>query len=114
MSADNVIASEGRFVTRGIEVSEQEAIDTFYWDNGPCCAGCDWWRSFNTRVGECLKSAPVSGQERFAMTGMSRPTMAVGAGHVATMREHHCGDFKDDFDWSALPLAYLFRIGARS
>ncbi|WP_454751629.1 hypothetical protein [Cupriavidus necator] len=33
------------------------------------------------------------------------------AGHVMTRREHHCGDFKDEFDWSSLPSAYLRKIG---
>ena len=92
---------------------DQEAIDAFYWKNGPCCAGCDWWRSFNSVIGECLRSAPVSGEERFAMTGMSRPSIVSGAGHVATVREHHCGDFKDDFDWRTLTLPYLARVGYR-
>ena len=36
---------------------------------------------------------------------------ATGAGHFMTRREHVCGDFKDDFDWSLLPVAYLLRIG---
>ena len=35
----------------------------------------------------------------------------VEAGHVMTDRAHHCGDFKDDFDWSSLPLVYLKKIG---
>lgn len=37
----------------------QELLDKFYFAHGPSCAGCDWWRSLNSRVGECLKSAPV-------------------------------------------------------
>jgi hypothetical protein len=90
----------------------QEVIDAFYWKNGPCCAGCDWWRYFNSMVGECLRSAPVSGAERWAMVGLSRPSFIGSAGHVVTKREHHCGEFKDNFDWSNLPVAYRCRIGA--
>jgi hypothetical protein len=90
----------------------QESIDTFYWSHGPCCAGCDWWRHFNSRVGECLRSAPVGGQERWAMLRIEHSSLWTGAGHVATRLDHHCGDFKDGFDWSSLPLAYRKRVGA--
>jgi len=92
--------------------AEQEFIDKFYWQHGPCCAGCDWWRSFNSVVGECLKSAPVSGQEVVDMLGISGTTQRLEAGHIMTMCEHHCGDFKDDFDWASLPLPYRRRVGA--
>jgi hypothetical protein len=34
------------------------------------------------------------------------------AGHVVTKRGHHCGEFKDDFDWTTLPLPYRKRVGA--
>ena len=89
----------------------QEFLDRMYARNGPCCAGCDWWRYFNSRIGECLQSAPVSADERMAMIGIERCTMPIGAGHVITPYNHHCGDFRDDFDWSSLPLGYLKRIG---
>jgi len=91
----------------------QEFIDQAYFQHGPCCGGCDWWRHLNSRVGECQRSAPVAAIERNAMLGIERCSMSgLGAGHVLTSREHLCGDFKDDFDWSSLPLAYLKRIGA--
>ena len=91
----------------------QEFLDKFYHDNGPCCAGCDWWRYFGALTGECLASAPVSGSERISMLKITSITMNnIEAGHVMTDRSHHCGDFKDDFDWHSLPLAYLARIGA--
>jgi len=90
----------------------QEFIDRFYWTNGPCCAGCEWWRSLNSRVGECRKSRPASDGERWAMLGIESSSLRTGAGHVMTKREHRCGEFKDDFDWSTLPVAYLLRIGA--
>ena len=90
----------------------QEFIDTFYWKNGPCCAGCDNWRSLNSHVGECLASAPVSDDARLAMLGIDLFSLRMGAGHALTRKDHHCGAFKDDFDWSSLPLPYQKRVGA--
>jgi hypothetical protein len=89
----------------------QEAVDRFYSANGPCCAGCDWWSHHNSVAGECTKSAPVSGEERYAMLRIYTPSLPTAAGHVMTRRDHRCGDFKDAFDWSTLPAAYLKRIG---
>lgn len=104
----------GLYARRGMEggaVSEQqEYADRFYHTNGPCCAGCDWWDRFNSVAGECTRSAPVSNKERGAMIGASGSSAPDGAGHIITKREHHCGEFKDDFDWQSLPLAYLKRI----
>lgn len=54
----------------------------------------------------------MSGRERAALLGISGETFNIGAGHPFTNKEHHCGDFKDDFDWSSLPLAYRKCIGA--
>ncbi len=91
----------------------QEDMDAFYWSHGPCCAGCDWWQEVRAgRVGLCTKSAPVASEQRAHMIGIERHSLHLGAGHVFTQRAHHCGDFKDDFDWSRLPLAYRVRIGA--
>ena len=92
----------------------QEIADLWYFQHGPCCAGCDWWNNHNSIVGECLRSAPVSAAERIAMIGCdgtSYPMGQIGAGHVFTFRGHHCGEFKDEFDWSTLPASYLKRIG---
>lgn len=89
----------------------QEYLDSFYFQHGPCCAGCDFWRSINSQTGECNRSAPVSAQERAAMLNIQNCSLDIGAGHVLTQRAHHCGDFKDDFDWSSLPLAYRKRVG---
>lgn len=96
----------------GGAVSVQEFIDRFYFQHGPCCAGCDWWHSINSLAGECWRSAPVSGAERIAMLGISGTSMPLPAGHVLTRRDHICGDFKDEFDWSSLPIAYRKRVGA--
>lgn len=94
----------------------QQAADSFYMKHGPCCAGCDWWNHSNAVIGECRKSAPVSAQERYAMVRMDRTSWRLTlaeqeAGHILTNREHHCGDFKDSFDWVSLPPVYLRRIG---
>ena len=89
----------------------QEFIDRFYIEHGPCCAGCDFWRHLNSRAGECTRSAPVSAKDRVAMLGMTSPSIHIGGGHVLTPHDHHCGDFKDEFDWSSLPLSYRKRIG---
>jgi len=74
----------------------QTNVDAFHAANGPCCAGCDWWRWHNSLVGECIKSAPVAGVERFAMLGIESSSLAPGVGHVMTPREHVCGEFKDE------------------
>ena len=89
----------------------QECLDAFYIRNGPCCAGCDWWRHTNSLVGECTASAPVSGKERVGMIGVVSSSLLLDAGHVLTKREHACGSFRDTFEWSSLPPAYLRRIG---
>lgn len=89
----------------------QMFADRFYTANGPCCAGCDWWDSFNGVAGQCTRSAPVAGTERLAMLGMTGVSRPIGAGHIMTPREHRCGDFKDEFDWGSLPPHYLKLIG---
>ena len=88
-----------------------EIIDSFYIKHGPCCAGCDWWQYANSVAGQCIKSAPVTASERLSVTGISSISVHIGAGHPITFRDHYCGDFKDEFDWSSLPSHYLRRIG---
>lgn len=92
----------------------QMAVDRFYMKHGPCCAGCDHWRSYNSTAGECIKSAPVAGRERMAMLGIEMVSLTAGAGHAFTKRDHVCGEFADTFDWSSLPLPYRHEIGART
>jgi hypothetical protein len=99
-------------VEAGLSREAQEILDSFYWRNGPCCAGCDWWQVVNTVTGCCIKAAPVSGGERLEMLGIGSASLSVGAGHPLTPRAHQCGDFRDQFDWSTLPLAYRKRVGA--
>jgi len=91
---------------------EQEAHDRFYWQQGKCCAGCDWWQHLNSVAGECTRNAPVASNERLDMLGISSASFAIGCGHAITRRDHVCGDFKDDFDWSTLPIGYLKTVGA--
>lgn len=74
----------------------QVIVDAFYKAHGPCCAGCDWWRWHNSLVGECIRTAPTSGAERFAMLGVTGSTLPLDAGHIMTPREHLCGEFKDE------------------
>ena len=88
----------------------QEFADRWYVQHGPCCAGCDWWSHDKGIVGECRKSAPVPAGQRVAMLGIHGCSLHIAAGHVMTPRDHHCGDFKDEFDWSTLPDSYLRRI----
>lgn len=93
----------------------QELADTFYWSHGSCCAGCDHWEHLRAgRVGLCAKAAPVNQEERAAILGFRGASLSIGAGHPFTMRNFHCGDFKDDFDWLSLSPAYRARIGAPS
>ncbi len=98
-------------MAKRVETERQEFLDTYYFDHGPCCAGCDWWRSINTLSGECQRSAPMSGAARLSMLGISGSSLSLGAGHALTNHGHHCGEFKDEFDWASLPLPYRKRIG---
>jgi hypothetical protein len=94
-------------------LDRQEFLDRFYFSHGPCCAGCDWWRSMTSRAGDCTKSRPVSGKERWAMLGIEKCSLgSLPVGHIVTPHNHVCGGFKDGFDWSSLPLSYQKRIGA--
>lgn len=89
----------------------QRARDAFYWTNGPCCSGCDWWGAVTSSVGECRRSAPMAGETRAALLGIAGATIDFGAGHALTKRGHHCGEFTDRFDWQTLPLAYRRSVG---
>lgn len=90
----------------------QELMDRLYMKNGPCCAGCDWWRYNNGILGDCTRHAPtLPGADRAASLGMNGFSCAIPSGHAVTKRDHHCGDFKDGFDWSTLGRDYLGRIG---
>ena len=89
----------------------QECSDRFYFKHGPCCAGCDYWQSGDSYTGDCSASAPVGGKERASMIGIRSSSLELPSGHIITKRDHHCGQFKDEFDWQSLSLAYRRRIG---
>lgn len=93
--------------------ARQTILDSFYMSHGACCAGCDWWRHMSGLVGECTRTAPVSGADRAAMLGMEGSSLPIGSGHILTRREHRCGEFQDAFNWQSLPPAYLRQIGYR-
>lgn len=81
----------------------QDAVDNYYLSQGkrPCCAGCDHWRFYNSTVGECTKSAPVSHDERFSLIDIQSSSARGDAGHILTKRGHSCGDFLDTYDWES-------------
>ena len=89
----------------------QEHLDRFYFERGPCCAGCDWWEHLSSLVGNCTRSKPVSSAERWGVVGIANSSLRPEAGHIITKRDHVCGDFKDEFDWSSLTLSYRKRVG---
>ena len=95
------------------QVWYQERCDKFYWDNGPCCAGCDHWESGGGNIGECKASAIVSSAESLSFLGITCCSRDFGAGHALTRHDYKCGLFKDDFDWSELGAEYLKLIGAK-
>ena len=98
-------------MTEQAEAAWQEKVDTFYFRHGKCCAGCDWWHSLSSLVGECAMSKIVSGPERGDMLGITRSSLRLLAGHAVTPRDYVCGQFKDEFDWTSLPLPYRKRVG---
>jgi hypothetical protein len=85
---------------RNYNEKTQALLDDFYLKNGPCCAGCDHWRWHNSKVGDCTKSAPVGGEERWSMIGYRSVSLHGDAGHIVTPHDHRCGEFVDTFDWS--------------
>ena len=85
----------------GKSMNAQQILDKIYLDGNkaPCCAGCDWWRFHNSMVGDCTKSAPVSGLDRVSMLGITKINESPPSGHIMTLRGHKCGDFVDTYDW---------------
>jgi len=91
----------------------QEHCDRLYWTNGPCCAGCDHWRSDTGNLGRCTAAGIVSGDQVMASMGIEFCSYTPRPGFPMTKADFHCGMFEDDFDWSSLPIEYLARIGAK-
>lgn len=90
----------------------QKRNDTLYWARGKCCAGCDHWASNQGRVGECLASGIVSGEQVLKSAGISNSSFVPEPGFVFRMDTDYCGKFSDEFDWSELSKDYLNSIGA--
>ena len=91
----------------------QKEMDKLYWKNGPCCAGCDHWMSDKAGLGICGDSKIMSGADVLRSMGITFCSYTPPPGQVHTKAEHHCGRFKDDFDWSTLDPEYLEEIGAK-
>jgi len=91
----------------------QEMCDKFYWSHGRCCAGCDHWSSDGGWIGICTSAPPVSGHQVMSSLGIEWSTYTPPPGQPFTERDHVCGAFKDDFDWTTLEPEYLKRIGAK-
>ena len=86
-----------------LEPETQKRVDHYYRSEKkgkPCCAGCDWWRYKNAVIGDCTKSAPVSGLDRIGMLEIHSVSLLVDSGHVLTYRNHVCGDFVDTYEWN--------------
>ena len=90
----------------------QERCDRFYWKHGRCCAGCDHWASDGGDVGECTSAPPVSGADVLLRLGIRWCSYLPPPGRPFTKRDHVCGAFSDEFDWSTLDVEYRQRIGA--
>lgn len=71
------------------------AVRNFYKKNGPCCAGCDYWRYHNSVIGECIKSQLMSAKDRISMLEVDYCSIDIEAGHALTRRDYHCGKFYD-------------------
>src|SRR5690349_606317 len=73
----------------------QEAVDQFYLRNGPCCAGCDFWRYFNAVAGECTRYPPNKRHDAGATLGIYGSSLGPTSTAI-TLRDHWCGEFRDD------------------
>ena len=91
----------------------QKKKDQLYWQNGPCCAGCDHWISDKALTGVCDASPIVSGKEVLKSIGITWSTYTPPPGKIHTKHDCCCGKFKDEFDWSTLDPEYLEEIGAK-
>lgn len=82
-------------MTRALTDGRQSYVDAFYAKNGPCCAGCDFWRWISTLVGECVRHAPDPSHD--AAVGLNMLSSSLGSSStMLTKRDHWCGDFRDD------------------
>jgi hypothetical protein len=110
------VLAELRAQDQGPEMEgHQRWGDEFYMKNGPCCSGCDWWHSWCGNFGECRRAAIVP--DPWAMIRAEDGIVIISGkvkpipGHPITMQDHHCGEFRDEFDWHSLGRLYLKKIG---
>lgn len=90
----------------------QEHCDRTYWTRGQCCAGCDHWQSEMGNTGRCAGAGIFSGEDVARSLDWEWSSYTPEPGFPFTSADHHCGLFRDDFDWETLPAEYLERIGA--
>lgn len=72
----------------------QQHVDAFYAKHGPCCAGCDFWRWINTRVGECIRMPPNQSHDAAAGLGFDFCSLPRSTSNL-TANSHLCGEFRD-------------------
>lgn len=72
----------------------QQHVDAFYAANGPCCAGCDFWRWVNSLIGECVRFPPNRSHDAAAGLGMTGCSLSRSTANL-TRRDHWCGEFRD-------------------
>lgn len=75
--------------------NNQESVDAFYASNGPCCAGCDYWRWINPIVGECVRFPPNQHHDAAEGLGLQHCSLPRSTSNL-TKRNHWCGEFKDE------------------
>lgn len=92
----------------------QKRCDTFFWKNGPCCAGCDHWSSEQGDTGLCTAAPIVSGADVLHSMGITRSSYMPPPGHPYTNHDFVCGAFQDTFDRSSLGQDYLDAIGCNT
>ena len=90
----------------------QELCDRFYWQHGPCCAGCDHWMSEAALIGTCNANGVFSGKDVMRSLGFESSSYTPPPGFPFVRHDFFCGKFKDNFDWSELDKNYLKKIGA--
>ena len=89
----------------------QEKCDRIYWEEGPCCAGCDHWHSDKGLTGQCDANGLIPGADVMRSMGATFSSYTPPPGFPYTNSDFHCGKFKDEFEWDTLSKDYLTRIG---
>ena len=82
------------------DIPPLDLMDRYYLAKGPCCAGCDFWRSETPRWGRCTRGAPIERGIVFDLGGDGCHEMLLT--YPRTVRSWWCGGFRDAFDWTLL------------